>query len=329
MDIILLYLPILIYGSFLIRSWKGVLVVFAGFTPFFLWEIFSLIYYGFPFPNTAYAKLNTNAGNIVLVEQGLYYLQSSLKLDPITLLSIGIGLMIPCLTKEKKYLPMMAGTGLYLIYVVKIGGGFMSGRFLTAPLFTSVVIISNSQLTTMSLLPGKILNLLGIRQKLPFSEAWIALVIIVLVVGLSSAYSPIYNDKDYSKVAAGKDARGISDERGSYYETTGLLLSGGTDKTNELRSIFSTKIKRLTDGKQIPDQPVGTIGLIGFSAGPDIYIIDKYALAEPLLARLTPISPDLREVDTRPELAELGYRPGHLRRLIPKGLLRNIGHRRK
>ena len=30
-----------------------------GFTPFITWLLFSLIYYGFIFPNTAYAKLHT------------------------------------------------------------------------------------------------------------------------------------------------------------------------------------------------------------------------------------------------------------------------------
>ena len=60
MDTILLYLPAL-YSVFIIRRdrlrWRFVLL---GFTPFAAWEIFSLAYYGFPFPNTAYAKLQTN-----------------------------------------------------------------------------------------------------------------------------------------------------------------------------------------------------------------------------------------------------------------------------
>ena len=30
-----------------------------GFIPLIAWELFSLIYYGFLLPNTAYAKLNT------------------------------------------------------------------------------------------------------------------------------------------------------------------------------------------------------------------------------------------------------------------------------
>ncbi|MFH1051256.1 MAG: hypothetical protein V1779_10065, partial [bacterium] len=59
MDLVLLFLPALIY--LIVKNWKArhLLYVFYGFIPFILWEIFSVIYYGFPFPNTYYAKLNT------------------------------------------------------------------------------------------------------------------------------------------------------------------------------------------------------------------------------------------------------------------------------
>src|SRR5690606_12602930 len=35
---------------------KSMLFALAGLLPFILWELFSLLYYGFFFPNTAYAK---------------------------------------------------------------------------------------------------------------------------------------------------------------------------------------------------------------------------------------------------------------------------------
>ena len=77
MDSILLYLPCLILAV----AWNGssgrlnaVRSVLLGFIPFYAWELFALLYYGFPFPNTAYAKLFTGIGQRKLIEQGFYYL---------------------------------------------------------------------------------------------------------------------------------------------------------------------------------------------------------------------------------------------------------------
>ncbi|MEP6896040.1 MAG: hypothetical protein ABI986_10570, partial [Chloroflexota bacterium] len=51
MDTLLFYLPallVLLRNQFNKRS---LLIMLAGFSPFILWEIFSVIYYGFPIPN--------------------------------------------------------------------------------------------------------------------------------------------------------------------------------------------------------------------------------------------------------------------------------------
>ena len=62
-DLALLLLPSTIYvilknsEVFSFKQW--VLVCVIAFLPFILYTLFSLIYFGFPFPNTAYAKLNT------------------------------------------------------------------------------------------------------------------------------------------------------------------------------------------------------------------------------------------------------------------------------
>ncbi len=59
LDTILFYVPALlslVASNRSLRCW-GALAL--GFLPLVVWEMFSLFYYGFPFPNTAYAKLNT------------------------------------------------------------------------------------------------------------------------------------------------------------------------------------------------------------------------------------------------------------------------------
>jgi hypothetical protein len=43
----------------------------------FLWELFSIVYYCFPFPNTAFAKLdNSGQSAAALMSQGLYYVRT-------------------------------------------------------------------------------------------------------------------------------------------------------------------------------------------------------------------------------------------------------------
>jgi arabinofuranosyltransferase len=55
MDTILLFFPAIVYSFWRIRSRNSVVIFLLGFSPFILWEIFAIYYYGFPFPNSAYA----------------------------------------------------------------------------------------------------------------------------------------------------------------------------------------------------------------------------------------------------------------------------------
>jgi hypothetical protein len=58
----------------------------------------------------------------------------------------------------------------------------------------------------------------------------------------------------------------------------------------------------------------GGVGLLGFYAGPGPHIIDKFALVDPLLARLP--MPDARH--------EKSWRPGHFTRPIPDGYVDSL-----
>src|SRR3990172_3650185 len=110
----------------------------------FAWEMFSLFYYGFFFPNTAYAKLNTGINQSDLIKQGLYYLLDSLYLDPLTFFVLLAGILAALLKRKSELIPLAVGTGLYIIYIVNIGGDFMSGRFLSAPLLCAVIILTRT-----------------------------------------------------------------------------------------------------------------------------------------------------------------------------------------
>jgi arabinofuranosyltransferase len=55
----LLVLPVLVLAVWKNGVRRSLVPVGLGVVPFVAWEVFSLIYYGFPAPNTAYAKLDT------------------------------------------------------------------------------------------------------------------------------------------------------------------------------------------------------------------------------------------------------------------------------
>jgi arabinofuranosyltransferase len=129
MDLALVFAPALVYSFWKVRSqrafWMGVL----GQLPFILWELFAVWYYGFPFPNTAYAKLNTGIPQGEYLQQGLLYLLNSIQFDPLTLASVAGGLAAAWLNKDRRNLWLATGLLAYLAYVVKVGGDFMSGAF--------------------------------------------------------------------------------------------------------------------------------------------------------------------------------------------------------
>jgi arabinofuranosyltransferase len=107
------------------------------------WEVFAVFYYGFPFPNTAYAKLfETGVTTAERVTHGLYYLQNSIHLDPLTLLAIAGGVVVGLTSSDRREAAVAIGVATYVGYVVVIGGDFVTGRFLTAPFVGAVVLLT-------------------------------------------------------------------------------------------------------------------------------------------------------------------------------------------
>jgi arabinofuranosyltransferase len=122
----------------------------VGALPAIAWTGFSLWYYGFPFPNTAYAKLGTGLSMAERIPQGVAYLADSFSRDRLTMPAIVAGIVFGLRSAgfDRALATGMIG---YLIYVVWIGGDFMSGRFLTVPLLAAVVVIVRMQFSRRGL----------------------------------------------------------------------------------------------------------------------------------------------------------------------------------
>ena len=98
-DLGLLFCPGLMWALWERRSMASVGWAVVGMAPFAIWEIFSLIYYGFPFPNTAYAKLAIGVPARKLFEKGIGYLVQSYRNDPLTPLIVLLGLGLPLIKR--------------------------------------------------------------------------------------------------------------------------------------------------------------------------------------------------------------------------------------
>lgn len=263
---------------------KGVAVGLLAFTPLICWEIFSLIYYGFPFPNTAYAKLDTGIALGARMKQGFFYYANLIDTDPVTFAVIFLGLIVTLLQRAWSLLPWVIGCALYLVYIVYIGGDFMAGRFFTGPLIMSLALLLRQAPV------GRLQPLLVLGAA-------------TLALGFATPAPTLLSDGTYGDDERKVDHRGVADERAVYFKHASLMAMGRGRKLPSNR--YAKEGRDLAKRRQ-PTHYAGTIGYMGFLAGPETHILDVYALADPLMARMPPRDPGK-------------WRIGHVIRFAPKG----------
>ncbi len=278
-DALLLALPALLYALWRRRSARAALWVALGFLPLALWTAFSLFYYGFPFPNTAYAKLATGIPAPALARQGWLYLLNSLRWDPLTLAAIGAAVVLGVASRRGAVVAVAAGITLYVLYVVCIGGDFMSGRFLTLPLLAAVMLL---------------VEFLSYRYTKAQLLALASAAVLLLAL---AGHVPVWLAGNPTGDAARRDGD-IADERAYYTPNTGLF----TDRVPHPWAEQGLVLR--AEGPAVVEH--GNVGFLGYYAGPAVHIIDRNGLTDPLLARLPVRDP-------------AGWRIGHFRRSVPAG----------
>ena len=240
--------------------------VVLGSAPALAWLAFATFYYGFPLPNTFYAKAANGIPGWLMHEQGLAYLANSLRFDPVTVSSIALVVAAAWTTRGATRRAALSAA-LYVAYAVWVGGDFMSGRFFAMPFFLAVI-------TLMGVVP---------RRLTPWFGA--ALLLYNLVVPIV----PIKTGADYAGAWPWRTQNGVKDERGNWH------LDSNPLGFSPFRRMLDTPFAREGLSFRASDRKVSVyccIGLYGLTAGPGKHVIDENALSDPLLAHL-PVSPRL------------------------------------
>lgn len=244
-----------------------------GLIPAIFWLTISLWYYGFPFPNTAYAKLGHGIGVMELISQGQWYFLDSITNDPLTLVTIILGLALSIHASAITQ-AIALGILLYLFYILLIGGDLLSGRFLTTPLLMACVIISRTPLS----------NKLTILISIPF-----------IILAISNTPSTVLSN--YSSRASSLVLGNIG---------VGSDLSNGRDN---LMNLLDRATFLYPERKSSPEPEVAVTckAYPGISKGPDLQLINPCGLSDPLMARLPARQDQTRKMGYFERELPLGY----------------------
>ncbi|PRQ09432.1 hypothetical protein ENSA7_08380 [Enhygromyxa salina] len=257
--------------------------------PLVAWELFSLVYYGALVPNTALAKLNSGIDAGQLAHQGLLYFVSTLDADPLTLLIIVAGVVAPFMTRDRKMIPFAVGIILHALYMTKIGGDFMLGRFFTAPMFMALVCLSQIKRIELT--------------------QFLIIAAIVAGIGLSAHPNTLETNSTirvpHNQARTG---RRVTNEHALLFHAASLLSANRWDEMPN-HGWTDLGLRGARPGRKTVI--ARAMGYRGLAAGPDVHLVDDVALTDPLLARM-------------PALWRPDWMTGHFIRTIPPGYIQTL-----
>ncbi len=289
LDSIVLFAPALA-----LRAWEGPFVdvvrgYLRGFAPLAAWLLFALVYYGTPFPNTAYAKLGGDIPFWERVVKGTLYLWEIGRADRVTVLGIMAGALCALGSREARRVALVAGAILYVGYLVYLGGDSLQGRFLSAPFVVCVAAVAA--------FPA-------------FRHASLALPIAVLVV-LVGYSVPLVSIVPSERFEARR--YDLPAERLAPLGARRLMPGACVAPWKVAKDL--PDLQRVREAHAAGGGPrvvkLGAVGTWGFFGGPELHIVDVMALGDPLLARL-------------PAVYDPAWWPGHRMRHVPSGYAETV-----
>ncbi len=294
LDTVIFFAPALLW--LVANHWREVRwrQVWLGASPLIAWFAFSLLYYGFIFPNTKNAKLDTGLEPSLYLNEGWHYFKYMMVMDiPSFLLLLAAPALVVVLKRSGERasfaLCLAVGAVLYAFYVINIGGDYMMGRFWSFPVFASIWIL---YVFVPRMVPPQVLASVGVA----------------LVLTSGPVMRPI---RDYCKESCTVQ-KGRMDDGRWVFGGNRLFYSLWPLKINTTASHkFVGWGKHLATLPPPHTEKAHYIGMLGFYAGPSNILVDEVALADPLLSRL-PVSP------LKP------FYIGHFYRTIPDGYIQAV-----
>jgi arabinofuranosyltransferase len=179
------------------------------------------------------------------------------------------------------------GVLLYCLYVVRIGGDFLSGRLFVPPVFAALLIIVFGATS----IPNEVRG----RPRQTMAVVAVSLLCLVAAHRAALEYWPLgfIFPRSVAHLKLQPDFAWKPSERAVKWRATGEGYAERARNSDEKVVVVDS-----------------TIGFTGFAAGPDVTVIDPLGLGDALIARLPP--------DRRNRRA---WRTGHLPRAIPDGYL--------
>jgi len=264
--------------------------------PATLWELFSLFYYGFPFPNTAYAKVITPSfPPDVTWDRGVEYLKCSISSDALAFIVFIFTLVLAVWRKSLPAAACVAGVLLYGYYVVATAASatHMAGRFFALPFFVTFVAFS---------------MLVESKKDLAF----FVLLTVAFVKWNPMAPTKLGEEEEYKSNSPTPNCI----DTNWYVHKEGMALENFKEHKTLPFHAWLEDGKKLSQRKDARIHLGGArggeaIGYFGFGAGPQKIVIDYVGLGDPLLARLPPVFGGLDK-------------SGHHYRYIPRGYIQSF-----
>lgn len=232
--------------------------VITGGAPLAAWLVFSLLYYGQFFPNTYYAKLNTDIAKSELYKAGVFYLEHSLVRDPTTLICIVAACLVAVVTRSMLFISLAAGMLVYLLYIISIGGDYMCGRFLSTPFIMAIFVLAK-----------------GVRNQKALPSIAAICVVLSFVAGKVPILTNLQSHKDAFSASPEPFDTLVVDKQHYFYQTQGLPSIIGHPIYQARREVGEPRVSFVLALNQAT-----------MRSPYKEHIVDDVGLADPILSRL-------------------------------------------
>jgi arabinofuranosyltransferase len=278
LDLLLLLVPLVVAEVWRARGPYWLLKGALALSPLLAWLIFATIYYGSPLPNTYFAKIEMGLpAQRVMIQSVRYFLDIALY-EPLTLVAGLSGMVIGIHARrvDRPSFFLAIGIALHLAYVFKIGGDYMNARFLAPYVVCSAWVVLRN--VDRAVLRRRLLQ--GVEAR----DGFVALAAVAVLLLASDLHSFT------SRNAGPLRPSSIADERLFHMASTGVwsrvwgYLEGQAFEVPHPWANHGRKLRL--------EQPrdhvfvYGSIGFMGYYAGPAVHIVDRMGLTDAFTARL-------------------------------------------